>query len=340
VLEALTEETADFDHDGAVSLEELQDHVTARVTQLTKGRQTPTARQINREQGLSFPSVPGLLFSFRDPHFLGSVDWVRFLPDGTLARKAMQLRVHDAATGRLLRTVPLGCALSLDGRLAVVDRSDRTVSLMDCASDTELHRLKCGDHPTAAAFSPDGRTVAIGRDNAVLLFDTETGAMRSWPLPDCATYDLVFSPDGKRLAYRLLRLDWVLRDVASGAEILAFEAGRPAFAPDGAILATQHRDDVLLHDAAGKEIRRLKTDADLSTLGTLVFLPDGRRIARADEDGIIRFWDVESGELVATFAGNRAVTLALAFSADGKRMANANADGTTKTWSLDAIRSR
>ena len=52
------------------------------------------------------------------------------------------------------------------------------------------------------AFSPDGRTLAVGSSFAVWLYDAETGAQRNrfraWEVQA-----LAFSPDGKTLAAAL-----------------------------------------------------------------------------------------------------------------------------------------
>jgi uncharacterized caspase-like protein len=52
ILSGLKEQTADINHDGSVTVNELKNYVSDQVEQLTKGAQRPTSRRENT--GLDF----------------------------------------------------------------------------------------------------------------------------------------------------------------------------------------------------------------------------------------------------------------------------------------------
>lgn len=65
-----------------------------------------------------------------------------------------------------------------------------------------------------------------------------------------------------------------------------------------------------------------------------VYTPDGRYVATAGSDQLIKLWDAKSGEEVRTLAGHTAQVLGLAVSPDGSAIASAAADNTLRVWDV------
>jgi WD40 repeat protein len=65
----------------------------------------------------------------------------------------------------------------------------------------------------------------------------------------------------------------------------------------------------------------------------IAFSPDAQQIASASYDGMIRIWDVTTGQVIAgPFTGHANLVTSVALSPDGQRIASASYDGTTRMW--------
>jgi WD40 repeat protein len=190
---------------------------------------------------------------------------------------------------------------------------------VDVATGKEIRQFnRAGHRAWYAALSRDGKTLATGgRDGEALLWDTATGKLL-YDLKERGLSDvraLALSGDGKTLAAcsffhppvlwdartgkRLLRLG----KEAKGACCVAFSPGPgPGPGPGGKLLASGGHAELQLWEAATGKLR-----ADLKGHGDWVrcvtFSPDGKLLASAGEDGVIRVWDVASGKEKHPFAG-------------------------------------
>jgi WD40 repeat protein len=76
-----------------------------------------------------------------------------------------------------------------------------------------------------------------------------------------------------------------------------------------------------------------RTEATLC-VAAVAFSPDGATLAAGCSDGIIRLWDIASGDLRLTLSGHVGLVNRLAFTPDGRTLASLGEDRVLSLWHL------
>ncbi len=241
----------------------------------------------------------------------------------------------------------LRMAIAPNGQILATIDDRGCVALQPIEEGTDPgRRLDVPGFARAIAFSPDGRTLAVGQTNAdLLLIGTYPGVpTRTLGLPVQHVTQLAFAPDGRTLAIA----------ASQGREILLWdiEAARPlatlsheegvmlptvlAFAPDGRSLACLGCETraVLIWDVPSRRLaRRLPNNDQIG----LAYSPDGRALALVGKG--VRIFDPSTGALLQTIAEGLSVHR-VAYSPDGLRLATASRDGIARVWDVADGRER
>ena len=231
-----------------------------------------------------------------DPEGSGLIESIR--PDAEPRMPYKQPPLPAEETALLERWVREGA--KFDGPS---ETDSTTASLVDPLANlpTVAMKVAASEPATSAAISPDGGSIAAAVGASVLVFDRE-GLLRSRfdDHPGPLTF-VAFTPDGNRLISAGGRAGMF-------GSIAAWEvdSGRRVFEVRG------HADGIL--------------SAALS--------PDGRLLATASYDRLVKLWEVATGREVRTLKEHTDAVHAVAFSPDGNRLATVSADRTLKLWDV------
>jgi len=210
-----------------------------------------------------------------------------------------------------------------------------------------LQPLPASYHPVLAlALSPDSTRLAVGCGNEVVLYDISTKTpsvlLRASAHPD-PVQAIAWSPDGKHLATGAFR-----RVVIWNAESLTPERAMTdqltdriaavRFLPDGnRIVIADGRvaeaGTVRIAEVAGGAIAA-SWPAHADTIFDLAVSGDGKLLATAGGDKLVKLWDLETHQELAKLEGHVAQVLALAFNGDATQLVSGGADQQLKVWDV------
>jgi RNA polymerase sigma factor (sigma-70 family) len=224
------------------------------------------------------------------------------LPHGAVAR---------LGTVRFRPGTSIDCVtFAPDGKVLACGGVDGMVSLWDADTGKNLRRLggrldAFGDRGwvSSLAFSPDGKTLAVGHGNA----------------------------EGPNLLS--------LWDVGTGKELRGIEAhGRQnvnsvAFSPDGKTLASGGDDRTIASwDATTGNL--FWRSENQGAVAAVAFRPDGKTIVSGGEGGVIHIWDTSTGTELSQMKGSEDKVTVVAVSPDGKVLASGGNDPTLRLWDI------
>ncbi len=179
-------------------------------------------------------------------------------------------RVHlwDRKKGKVVRTIPMHdgdvnrIRFTPDGQLMLTSSWDGTTKLWRFGSYEELAVFRLPPHCQDAAFSPDGKWLAISSQDHAFLYDVETR-------------QLVRELSGHQNTAQCL-----------------------TFSPDGRLLATGGHDRTIrLWDVETGKTTRV-VPAHRNKISAIAVSPDGRTIASGDLAGTVAFSHVETGRFL------------------------------------------
>ncbi|MCE9567916.1 MAG: hypothetical protein K8U57_38440 [Planctomycetes bacterium] len=210
--------------------------------------------------------------------------------------------------------------LTRDGQTVISGDDGGHVIIWDRATKAVQKRWQVKGWAYALALSPDKKQACVG-ERYPLVFDSgRHAAIKLWNATTGeATTDLSAEFKGMHMAAAAYSLD---------GKVLAVGRGGESDGPSGIV--------TLLDPSNGKKIKAL-APGHISGLTDIAFHPDGKHLASAGRDTVVRVWEVASGKLVSELGKSRGGQFkdwvhAVSWSTDGAWLAAADMAGSVQMW--------
>jgi WD40 repeat protein len=260
--------------------------------------------------------------------------------------------VHPLALTRITATPkPLRAILATpDSARLVVAGDDGIVRVINASSGAEERKIEGAAGPVyALALSKNGQVLAIaGADKTVRLVTFNDGKEVGTITASAPVRGLALTTDAKLLV-------GVADDQTVTAWGVAFQPGQPLpedfgkvvqqFAHGDAALAAAFTDKgELFTGSADKTVRQWRVAANVPTrnfqhpnlVDAVAWSPDGKLLATACHDGIVRVFDVEKNAATKTINAHTTPTpvavYSITWTADGKQLLSTSYDKSMKLW--------
>lgn len=223
------------------------------------------------------------------------------------------------------------------------------ISIVD-EETKEIRQIKRFGFNPRFDFSNEGKLLAEAGgwgDASIRITEIKTG--KFWWLDGHPSVigGLVFSPDGKFLAVGGSdKIIYVFDVTKQSVSAKLYGNTKPinslAFSPDGKFLVSSEKFGIMrVWDWKNQNLlREIKPEKWLGQT-QVVFSPDGKIFAVANDSSGFDFWETQSWKLIRKFCldedtdyecGSKAISIS--FSKDGKRIFGGYEDGTIKIWDL------
>ncbi|KIM76782.1 hypothetical protein PILCRDRAFT_12493 [Piloderma croceum F 1598] len=267
------------------------------------------------------------------------------LADGTIgiwdsesgAEVSPRLRGHSMS----VRSV----ACSSDGTCIASGSDDSTIRLWDRASGTEVSVLRGHDsRVTCVCFSPachsDGMSLLSGSQDRTLRFWNTLSGMHVVLRCKDRINAVAFSPDGQQFVSGAADGTVLVRNAASGSEILSFLRSQSsiqsvAFSLDGQLIASGSTDKTIrIWNAklGTQAFQPVTAPSESAPIRSVAFL-NGTQIISGARNGTIRVWNFELGTEDRTPLREHIRSVeALVVSHDGRRIISGSRDSSIRIW--------
>jgi WD40 repeat protein len=270
--------------------------------------------------------------------------------------------VWDALTGKRLASLShdnkvAAAEFSPDGELVVTASSDQTAAVWSTRTWKRVQTLQHQNAVRAARFSADSRMIVTASDDrSARVWNARTGRAITTPLwHDNEVTVAAFNSYGEWFAtaddHGAVRL-WRVSPAGAPASAATMMAELPhpdqpvhavRFSADGVRLLTVQASSARVWDLSaladdnkrGRTIPIVMRQTDPVKNATLYGTPTDERVLTVSSEGVVRSWQMDTGQQTGTLTGPLSVTVARA-DLTGAHLVTASSDGTAMTWQFDS----
>jgi len=279
------------------------------------------------------------------------------------------LRKWNLKTGELIRVVPADSSwvdpieLSPDGKQFAVDGKGK-IDIWDYDNLTRLKSITGSSIVGVMKFAPDGKRLVSGDYwNNLRMWDLDQDKLLAEYKVATGTFSsLLFDRTGEMLvvgheSYKYIEgserpevtghISFI--DMKTGGIVREFKGPENfgesiAYNSDCSTFATVYDGNniILMDSKTGKRIAKFKGsfkqlygDEVRGGINIILFTPNDKAIAAGGSNGIIKVWDISTGDLIKTFVSGSSEVITMVFSPDGKRLTATGYNGHIKTWDYD-----
>ncbi len=255
-----------------------------------------------------------------------------------------------------------GLAVDQTGQRFATGGWDGTARVWNRESGQVLATMKHGgDYVYCVAFSPDGKFLATGSNDAagfLQVWDVASGKrLKTIKGHEDAILSIAFSKDGTRLLSSSYDKTARLWDATSGKELRKFAGhtwwvNSAAFSADEARVVTAGQDGTAIVWEVASDKRSPAFTGHRGPVNSAAFSPDGKHVVTAGYDRRVLAWNPEDvkpfdfknvaeGTVVPpanfrAFEGHIDSVRAVSFSPDGSLLLSTSQDNTVRVWDFAA----
>lgn len=252
----------------------------------------------------------------------------------------------DASSGKAIRTWQahpyrtFKLVFSPDGSTLASASIDNESALWESSSGKLIRKLKGA---RVIAFSADGKSVAHRTaDTSIAILDRLDAEPRILSNAHSSFIgDLVFSPDGSRLASGSWDSSVRIWSVKSGTlqherwEHAQAAVWAMAWSPDGMYLASGDTDGKVVIWNANEGKRLVSLEQHRDQVNQIQFSRDSKRLLTASTDNTIKLWSLPAGRLLKSYQGHFDDVVSVVFADQSDALYSASFDGDLKRWDLN-----
>jgi WD40 repeat protein/uncharacterized caspase-like protein len=264
--------------------------------------------------------------------------------DGAVNGKDGQIHIISTANLKKIGTLKIGESrivdFCFDARKPIISATEHNGNtvIFDVVKMKEINRFRLTDTFSAYAIGahPTEDILLVGEIDKIHLVDRNTGKrLKTFEALGKKILSMGYDQKGKYLVTNTRDLQLKIWDLEQNKIINSFMGFFPvAFSPNGQEFVSMHNaiELVLREASTGDKKRTLNTEGEL--IQNVAFNKDGSLLSGAGFGGIIRIWDVHSGNIKQRLSGHQGGIYATDFHPIHPWLVSVGMDNITRIWDL------